>query len=84
MVGIGEIKPDSGDEIIDLTGKYLMPRSFPCGRKTAKKTAQSRHAFKSCAFLGGHTRVYIENVSFENLITHGGLVYGIRKYESRL
>ena len=43
IVRIGEIKPDSGDEIIDLTGKYLMPGlinlhvHLPAGGKPQKK-----------------------------------------------
>ncbi len=40
---IGEIKLDSGDEVIDLTGKYLMPGlinlyvNLPAGGKPQKK-----------------------------------------------
>ena len=60
IVEIGSITPSVSDEVIDLSGKYLMAfqfaRSSSCRRQAAKQ-ADENHSFnQNCAFLSHFKR----------------------------
>lgn len=62
IVEIGSITPSVSDEVIDLSGKYLMPGlinlhgSSSCRRQAAKQ-ADENHSFnQNCAFLSHFKR----------------------------
>lgn len=61
IVEIGSITPSVSDEVIGLSGKYLMPglinlRSSSCRRQAAKQ-ADENHSFnQNCAFLSHFKR----------------------------